>query len=370
MPSSHRPRRAAAPTAPPPSPGTASLRVQQKPERLSALLHAHERLLEKIKLKRRELQRLEERLHTTMSAAESRLHPVIVDIGKLDRELHALFAELLTRKRQPRSTIAAIQGLYRTLQQSGLLSPYSPADHDSADRREDSAPGKPATEGTAPPPSKEDGGVTARRPGEGAAGQSLRSLFRRLAEALHPDKVQLEDEKHRRTEAMKEITRAYQDGDVARLLELERRWLVGSALSPPGDELDRRCAALGQTNEALRVQLDEIIRELKALRRSPQTAFLQDFARTAQRSGKDPIDAMVDGAKEDRDRLRELQALVGDFRDGKIDLKELLRGPRATRRQEPDEFEVFLDELFEQTAEHGKKRGKKRRRATTANHPE
>ena len=90
MPSSHRRR----PVSPPAArdPGSASIRVQQKPERLSALLHAHHRLLDKIKLKRRELQRLEERVQTTMSAASSRLQPVIAEIAQRDRELHALFA--------------------------------------------------------------------------------------------------------------------------------------------------------------------------------------------------------------------------------------------------------------------------------------
>ena len=81
-------------------------------------------------------------------------------------------------------------------------------------------------------------GVSARRPDDGAIGQSVRGVFRKLAEALHPDKVQAEEEKRWRTEVMKEITRAYQDGDLARLLELERTWMVSGQMAFASEEVD------------------------------------------------------------------------------------------------------------------------------------
>jgi hypothetical protein len=296
-----------------------------------------------------------------MSAANSRLQPIFDELGKLDRNLHALFAELLARK-QPRSTLATIKDLYRTLQRNGMMSPSHSAEDEPEDRRRTAADPAP-TEAEPPPP--KDSGVTARRPGDGAAGQSLRTLFRRLAEALHPDKVQTEDEKNQRTEAMKEITRAYQDGDLARLLELERNFLTGSALTAPGDELDRRCAALQKTNAALRVQLDELLRELKGLRRSPSATMLHDFTRATQGTGQDPIDAMLAEANQSCTQLRELVDFIGAFRDGKIDVTELRNGPRFTGQPEPGDEDLteFLAELFGQIAEPEPRRRKKRRRA-------
>jgi len=56
----------------------------------------------------------------------------------------------------------------------------------------------------------------------------MRDLFRRLATAIHPDKAQDADSQEERTEAMKEVTRAYRDGDLASLIELEKVWLAGA----------------------------------------------------------------------------------------------------------------------------------------------
>ena len=56
----------------------------------------------------------------------------------------------------------------------------------------------------------------------------IRGLLRRLAEALHPDKVQDERDKATRTEVMKEITVAYRERDFARLVEIERAWAASA----------------------------------------------------------------------------------------------------------------------------------------------
>mgnify|MGYP000520583396 CR=1 FL=1 len=64
---------------------------------------------------------------------------------------------------------------------------------------------------------------------------------------------------------------------LARLLELEKIWLVAGELPAARDELsdlDDRCATLERTNAALRSQLDQIKKELKELRRSPQAVLL------------------------------------------------------------------------------------------------
>jgi predicted RNase H-like nuclease (RuvC/YqgF family) len=148
------------------------------------------------------------------------------------------------------------------------------------------------------------------------------------AEALHPDKVQVEEEKERRTEAMKESTRAYQDGDLARLLELERTWMVGgelSSASEESDELERRLATLERTNEALRAQLDQLTGELKELRRSPQAELWSQAERAAKGSGVTPVEWMVQDASVQLEHLRELVGFITSFRDGQIDLDACAR---------------------------------------------
>jgi hypothetical protein len=339
------------------------LRVQAKPERLAALLAANQHLLTKIKAKRQNLARLVEKLRTAATTAVGLLEPVYLEIEQLDRQGHELFAALLARKRQPRGTVRAIQDIYMDLQHMGLLSFRSPA---RADKKPVAESGEPIPDfgwdDQPPRPPGSEGGVSARRPGEGSVGQSVRGLFRKLAEALHPDKVQAEEEKERRTEAMKEITRAYQDGDLARLLELERTWMVGGNRSPAMEEIDeieRRVATQERTNEALRVQLDQLTRELKVLRRSPQAELLSQAERAAKGSGMTPAEWMLQETSVQLEHLRELIGFVTSFRDGQIDLDAFLRGPSFLHDPEDSEDDLMslLIELT-QSPRRSKKRGR------------
>lgn len=339
------------------------MRVQAKPERLVALLRANQHLLTKIKGKRQNLARLIEKLRTAAPTAVGMLEPVYLEIEQMDRQGHALFAELLARKRQPRGAVRATQDIYMELQHMGLLSFRSPARAGKKPVAESGEKNPNFGRDDQPPRVPDgEGGVSARRPGEGAVGQSVRSLFRKLAEALHPDKVQVEEEKERRTEAMKEITRAYQDGDLARLLELERTWMLGRELSPASEEnseIERRVESLERTNEALRAQLDQLTWELKELRRSPQAELLSQTERAAKGSGMTPVEWMVQEASAQLDHLRELVGFVTSFRDGQIDLDAFLRGPSFLHDPEDSEddlMSLLLD--LTQPPRRGKKRGR------------
>lgn len=325
------------------------MRLPDPPARWSALLREHQRLLTRIKLKKKERQRLSESLQSTLTELIGKVQPVLVEIERLDQQVHELFAELLTRKRQSRGVRATVRRVYQSLQDGGLLSPQGPED-ESPDMAWEEAKPPPGARFAREAPPAEAGSFSAPRPAGGATGQSLRSLFHRLARALHPDQVQQEDEKARRTEAMKEITRAYQTGDVARLLDLERTWQADGALPAPSDELERRCAALARTNEALRAQLDQLSREVKQLRRSPQAQALSELQRAARVDGQDVAAWAVDDATEHRDYLREILDFVQRFRDGKIDLEEFRLGPESARDvDEGEDLVDFLDLLVEQS---------------------
>lgn len=188
----------------------------------------------------------------------------------------------------------------------------------------------------------------------------MRTLFRDLATALHPDKVQDEDEKARRTEAMKEISGAYEDGDLARMLDLKRIWLAGGVAPASGDEIDRQRANLERTNTALRVQLKDLTQNLKELRRSPLGQMLKDILSAAHGRGEDPIAALVAGANVDLSRAREVRDFVLSFRDGRITIDEFVRGPQSMRADHlPDDerdadeesFDAFLEALFGPSSE-------------------
>jgi hypothetical protein len=326
--------------------------------------------LTKIALKKKELLRLTTKIDTVLREASARMQPLTVEITRLDQQCHALFAELLARKRQSRRARTAVKEIYQTLQAAGLLSPR---------RAEEPLFGAAESEGgwdadpawdAEPPRQPGGGGFSARRPGDGEASQSLRGLFRRLAMALHPDKVQLDEEKARRTELMKELTQAYKDGDLARLIELERMWAAGAEPTPQTGEIDRRCAALVQTNEALRAQLDQLMRELRELRRSPHAALLKDAERAARQSGQPPIDLMVAEAIEHSEKLAELLDFALAYRDGKMDLNEFLEGPPSMRDPGmPADVDEVLDGLLALSEALFSERRPRRKKRRGANQP-
>lgn len=361
---SRRPRVPASAVKEPADKSHTSLRLSAKPELLTALLREHRQLLTKIKQRKTELQRLTERIQTTMSEFASKAQPLMTEIKQLDRELHLLFAGLLARQ-QPRRTRATVRRIYRMLQDDGVLSPQGGEDFipefvgpEFAQQADELPEG--SCSGPQRPPLRGEDSYSAQRPREPAEGQTLRGLFHRLATAIHPDKAQHEAEKASRTEAMKEVTRAYHDGDLARLLDLERTWMTSGELPADSDELSRRCGALRQTNAALRTQLAQLTSELRELRHSPPAELLSELQRATRRHGVDPIAAALEEATEDLGCLRELLDFVRSYRDGEIDLDEFMQGPPSTRMDEAgDDLLEILESMLKDLDPPRRKKGRR-----------
>lgn len=322
------------------------MRLAEPPERLTALLREHDRLLEQAARRKRDLDRFSEEMQRTGSQMAARLAPLLAAFREVEDEIHATFAGLLAPGRLPRRTRGKVQALYQGLQEDGVLQPRDEGDERPAGEAwNDRAKHGPDAfvDPESPPPGS--GGFTASRPAAGGAAESLRALFRRLAGAMHPDKVQHEEEKSRRTEAMKELTRAYEEGDLARLLELEKTWFAGETVALV-DEIDQRCAALERTNEELRTQLRGLARTLRDLRRSEQGRMLRDLKSMSRARGVDPIACMVAEAEDDLRRFRAMRDFVRSFSEGKITVDELLAGAPGEGPDEWDPGEV-ADLLFD-----------------------
>src|SRR6185437_902785 len=283
-------------SARPPTQG--SLRLQDPPERIAALLREHEGLLKKIEREKKSLAKLGERIRELarrLGGEES----LMAESERLDDDVHALFAELLSRKsaRQGRQTRRLVAEVYQALQQIGVLSFRDPWEDTGGEQAEipdlDAGPLGPEPEGEGGSIPIDAGGFSARRAGGEPANQPLRGLFRDLALALHPDRVHDPEEKARRTEVMKEISRAYGEGDLARLLDLKRVWLAGGTVTENVDETDRRCANAERMNAGLRDQLRELREELKELRRSPPAQMLKAAGRFGASDQEDPVAALI-----------------------------------------------------------------------------
>jgi len=172
-----------------------------------------------------------------------------------------------------------------------------------------------------------EAGPSAERP-DAAPGSALRAAFRRLTVALHPDKVQDEAEKAQRTDLMKQVTLAFQSGDVGRLLELERTLL---ASRPPGDDPE----ALARRLETLGVANAELLRQLRKLT-AERAALVQALPLPVRRGGastpiRERLRVAVEGAIAETEAhvkdLRTIRDFARRFAEGKMAMAEFLSGP-------------------------------------------
>jgi hypothetical protein len=273
----------------------------------------------------------------------------------IDAEIHKLFRELLAPGRLKKGVQKNVRSIYKMLLDDQFLLPDN--DHDDDDDDGDEYPGAPDSAGrrsSGQNPSWSDFGLpdehesaAAAEPRDEKLAQALRATFRRLARALHPDTVQDPSEQLRRTAAMKEVTQAYQDRDLARLMDLEQTWLKGENIAAPtnANETEERCAALQASIAALKAQLKALERDLRSLRKSAPVQAMKGFEQ-AHKGG------LVEEAAADIERHRKTRDLVRDFRDGKATLAELMRGPElsdddiADMMAADEEFEDLLTEFM------------------------
>jgi hypothetical protein len=292
--------------------------------RLAGLLRQHQQLLKSVAGKRRELEKLRSQIEHQAAQVAARIMPLQDRLLVLDREIHALFKALLGKKRLAREALTQLTFLYRSLIDEELLSPpgerdpdpegASPADDGETGEREawqaDSAGEWQAESGTAP-----------RAAAQRGAHEGLRGMFLRLARALHPDRAQGSHDLSARTEAMKALNLAYEHGDLAGILEIERRWSAG--ILAASHDLDSRCGALETFNKGLRRQVATLQAELRDLRRSEAGRA----ARQGRARGSDMIEEMAREGGALIEQLTVVRDQVAAFRDGKLTLEELVEGP-------------------------------------------
>ena len=317
-----------------------SLRLSGPSLRLRDAMDQHDKLLAKVTRRRRDLDRLEASVRSTVTAVAGRTVPLAEEGRRLDQEVHAMFEALLAAK-HPQRARKQIRRVYYDLQETGAISWRADAHYVAPDGDEPADdvpfgfPNDAATAGSAESaPKQQDRGA-------------LRDIYRRLVEALHPDIVQDEADKAHRTEVMKDITIAFREGDFARLVEIERTWAAAPAPMASERDVERRHAALIETNRELRKQLRELEKQLRALRRSPEGQLASDIDRHGQ-SGRDAgIAGVVEAAESELNELREMHAFVGAFRDGKMSLAEFLDGPARNHDvDEAGDFEAALAALM------------------------
>lgn len=311
-----------------PAPSRPGLAVHAAGARAQELLKERARLIREVQKKQRQLEQVKERASQVAHESFTRMAPIVERQRALEAELVALFEELLVPGRLSVRARSQMARLRRSLELQGLLSPSSGFDDDESEGEPEREPDD--DYGAEPPPRRGSG--QARSPGAGnrpevagarQAGQerrSLRDIFRNLARAIHPDQARHEGERVRRTEVMKQVTRAYEDGDLARLIELENAWQSERSLAE-GDS-EARSRELERLNRELLDQLRDVTRELRDAKRDLRDASLSY-----------PSEELFELASFELDELEAIRDAVRRFRDGKLSLSDLMRGPLPSPRR-------------------------------------
>jgi len=364
-------KNAAAPAAATPAVGrrgerpapASGLVVRKSPERqkLEAQEKEHARLLREIEKSKLRCEATEqvardahEELYRETTGLRARLSSAL-------KELHQIFAALLSPKsRLGRTDRAALRRFYQQ-----VLGGLPELDlEEAAPESEDERDGPPPPfEGVGAGADQPREHASAHKPSEGNTGL-LRALYKKLAVALHPDRARDPDESARLTAVMKEVTRAYAEEDLARLVEIDRSWL---AQNPEGDaalDLERRAAALVAANRELRRQLRALTARLREL---------EEVLPGVSRRGKRPPNAAeiaattLQALEQELADLERMRDAARDLFQGRSSVFEFLTGPRRPA-DAPDplgeRFEQMFEELLEDMAERARAdtRRKPRRR--------
>lgn len=307
-------RRRAAHRTLPPFEGSAQqgLRLHAAGDRLGSLLQQRERLLAEVRKKRAALEAAKAEAEAAAERTTTRMAPIMAKFQQLRHEIGALFHELLAPGRLSARARKQVKRVHRGLVAEDIITGFDEPEWES-----DAADEPEHAEDPFPPPSsrgreREARVAPAAQRGQEAGRESLRAIFKRLALAVHPDRARGDSDRERRTEVMKEATRAYEDGDFARLLELEKHWQAGGESAAATDE-GRRCAELEQTLRELTRQARELTAELRYVRRQAREDLLGV-----------PLDELLLGAEDELKELEQVRDSTRAFRDGKLSLRQFL----------------------------------------------
>lgn len=316
--------------------------------RLEVLEKEHQSLLKQIKRKRTELKNFVEQMRSLATDIFHRATPSLKKMSDLDREIHALFEEIFTSRKFGKQTEKNIKGVYLNLQRAGIISPKPTFEREQEDIDLDELFENFQSQGAEHhrqhwQAQQEAAETSINRKDES---RKIRQTFLKLAEIFHPDKVTDSETQMYHTEIMKEINKAYQDGDLARLLEIEKQHELGEYIDNNSeDDLTRKCKTLEQQNQILKNQYENLKRELRQAKNTPEGAMVSD-SRKAAKQGIDSIDQMLETVEVQINIVTQIRDFVKDFKEQKITIKEFLGGPEVLHSLNQDIMEDLLEQML------------------------
>ncbi|MEA5569962.1 J domain-containing protein [Calothrix sp. UHCC 0171] len=327
--------------------------------RMEGLEVEHQKLLKQIKKKRKELDNFIEQMRSIATEIFGRATPNYQKMAQIDQEIHSLFREILEKKKLGKQSKRKIEEIYRSLQHAGIISHKAFQIFDDQDLEEelenleeefgvDSEEFKSQRSQHHYYYHRPDSEVESPSAIRSESSKKIRHIFLRLAEIFHPDRAKDNDTQKRHTEIMQEINKAYQEGDLARLLEIEQQYEVGEEIdSNSQDDLSRKCSRLEQNNKILKNQYESLKKELREVKKTPEGEMLAD-CKKAKKHGVDPVDEILGQLESQIEVVSEIRDYVKDFREKKLTIKEFLEGPEVLRSLQRDMMEELLEEMLEE----------------------
>jgi hypothetical protein len=333
------------------TPQTATLSRSSLHERRVGLEEEHQWLLKQIKRKRTELKNFLEQMRTVASEMFHKGEPFHRQMLELDEEIHTLFDEILKTRKMGKQTQRDVVGVYQTLQLMGIISPKDDEEEEDEDSELDDLfedEDEEFWQNQSQQYRANYNEVETESASRSPQSKQIRRTFLKLAEIFHPDKVTDPQTQMHHTEIMKEVNRAYSEGDLARLLEIEKSYQSGKLISnenASASDLQRLCKKLETDNQILKTQYDHLKQELNAVRNTPEGEMVKDY-RACIKDGINPVDEMLSQAKKHLNEIEKIRDFIKDFRDKKITIKEFLKGPASMKHRDPDEMEEILEQML------------------------
>jgi hypothetical protein len=317
--------------------------------RLEALERDNEKLIKQIEKKRTELNNLLDRIREIGVEVAQRSAPILQQLLELDEKIHAIFAEIFTRRKLGKESRRNIEKIYYTLQISGLISPSGiPGDDDDEDEDLDDEDDWDAEDFFGRQGRSRFNEEVESPQIDRDELKKIRQIFLRLADVFHPDKTLDEHDREYRTEVMKEINQAYQAGDLAKLLAIEKQHQMGEIIDRDNeDDLTRRCAQVERENEFLTSQFANLKQEIRQTKSTPEGSIVAEYKKLTKK-GIDPIGEMMAETESQIEVIAEVHQFVTDFRDKKMTIKDFMKGPAVFQQMQQVSSEELLMELFAQ----------------------
>lgn len=322
----------------PNSPSASAIEPAGDARRRAALRQQQDELLRKIRHKQRAVAKLERARERAETWFLEQVEPLHEECQRVNDEVLAAFDALLEGGLSKRAR-RAVRDVMRALARHEILWPRQESFAAEWEREPESDP-QPAPSAVAD---------------EG----ELRLRFRRVALALHPDRVQEESEKQRLTEVMKDVTRAYQDRDLAGLLQIERTLVAGaSPVEAPAVALETLVRVVTELEE----QLVALRRASKALKQNPLLRVFLESEEQPRRRGPSGLDRLLASAREELEELNRIRDVVIDFKEKRITLEQFLAGPAFRFGGAEFDLEDLLNSLMDEPLEPRTRRRSRRGR--------